>query len=248
MADARPVVVITGGSSGIGAAVARAFAADHAVALIARDEARLRAVAGELGPGSLWRKADVGRREEIASAIASIAAQLGRIDVLVVNAGFSRGVSVAMPLDEAERLWDEVHGANLKGAFLTALAAVTHLARPGGRIINIGSIAARTGGSLAGSIAYASAKSGIDGLTFALARELGPQGITVNAIAPGFIADTRFHVNPATERLARVTADTPVRRLGCAEDVAGAVRYLASPGASFVNGAVLSVNGGLLMG
>jgi 3-oxoacyl-[acyl-carrier protein] reductase len=122
------------------------------------------------------------------------------------------------------------------------------LPRPGGRIINISSIAAFTGGSRPGAIGYAAAKAGLLGMTYALARELSPQGITVNAVAPGFIANTEFTGAWSEERIQSIVAQTPVGRAGDANDVAEAVLFLASPEASFITGEVLNVNGGWLFG
>ena len=129
------------------------------------------------------------------------------------------------------------------------MSAAPHLSRPGGRIVNVSSIAAFMGGSAPGALAYASAKAGVLGLTYALARELSPQGITVNAIAPGLVLNTGFFGGPLPEeRLEATIAQTPVGRAGCPEDVAAAVHYLASPQASFVTGEVLNVNDGWLFG
>jgi len=248
-AHANRVVVITGGGSGIGHATAGAFArAGERVVVLGRREERLRAVAQALGPEVTWQRVDVSQRDSIAAGVAAIAERFGRIDVLVNNAGFVHGITTQTPLAEAERLWDEVVDANLKGAFLMAVAAAVHLPRPGGRIVNISSIAAFTGGSRPGAAAYAAAKAGLVGLTYALARELSPQGITVNAIAPGFVAGTEFTGQWAEERVRGIVGETPVGRGGRPADIAAAVIYLASPEASFVTGEVLHVNGGWLFG
>jgi 3-oxoacyl-[acyl-carrier protein] reductase len=138
--------------------------------------------------------------------------------------------------------------ANLKGSFLMAHEAAPRLRSPGGRIVNIGSIAASTGGSRPGSIAYAAAKSGLHGMTYALARELAPRGITANVIAPGFIADTGFTGAWPAERVQGIVAQTPMGRAGTPQDIAGAVLWLASPAGSFVTGAVIPVNGGWRIG
>jgi 3-oxoacyl-[acyl-carrier protein] reductase len=187
------VVVITGGGTGIGKAIAGSFARNQdQVVIVGRRSEALQAVAQEVGPNCNWQQADVSQRNQVAAAVKAIVDQFGQIDVLVNNAGFVRGITTNMPLDQAEQVWDDEIGTNLKGAFLMSTAITPYLPRPGGRIINISSIAAFTGGSRPGAIGYAAAKSGLLGMTYALARELSPQGITVNAVAPGFIADTEF--------------------------------------------------------
>ncbi|MBV9229225.1 MAG: SDR family oxidoreductase [Chloroflexi bacterium] len=242
-------IIITGGNSGMGRAIAEAFARTNAqIAIIGRDQEKLRATAQALTPNVSWYQADVSKSEQVASTVASIVEQWGHIDVLVNAAGFGRNVTTDMPLEEAEREWDEVYGTNLKGSFLMIMAVAPHLVRPGGRIINISSIAAFTGGSRAGSVAYAAAKSGLLGLTYGFARELSSQGITVNAIAPGFVANTGFTGKWSEERVRGIVAETPVGRAGHVDDIAAATLYLASPEASFVTGEVLNVNGGWLFG
>ena len=247
--NSQRVVVITGGNSGMGQAIAAAFArANEHVVIIGRSEERLRATAQELVSNVTWLKADVSQRSQIEGAVADIARQFEHIDVLINAAGFVLGVTTDLPLDEAERLWDEVVDTNLKGSFLMAAAVAPRMTRPGGRIINISSIAAFTGGNRAGSTAYAAAKAGVLGLTYGLARELSPQGITVNAIAPGFIANTGFTGEWSQERVRGIIAETPVGRGGHVNDVVAAALYLSSPEASFVTGEVLNVNGGWLFG
>jgi 3-oxoacyl-[acyl-carrier protein] reductase len=246
--SSRQRVLITGGARGLGAGLAAAFAADGAdIGLIGRDEAALARFARQLNRVVHWRAADVGSREPLSRAIAEIAGALGGLDVLINNAGIARWVRIDTPLSMAERLWDEVVTTNLKGAFLTSMAAIPHLTTPGGRIINISSVTAFLGGH-GGSIAYATSKAGLHGLTYALVRELSPLGITVNCVAPGFIEDTDFNADfPAAAR-AEVLRETPLGRTGAVQDVVTAVRYLASPAASFVTGEILHVDGGRVFG
>jgi 3-oxoacyl-[acyl-carrier protein] reductase len=243
------VVVITGGSTGIGKAIVDGFARDKAqVVIVGRRKDALQATAQEIGQNCHWQQADVSQRNQVSTAVKAIVDQFGRIDVLVNNAGFVRGITTNMPLDQAEQVWDDEIGTNLKGAFLMSVAIAPYLPRPGGRIINVSSIAAFTGGSRPGAIGYAAAKSGLLGMTYALARELSPQGITVNAVAPGFIANTEFTGQWPEERVQGIIAQTPVGRAGQGSDVAATVLFLASPEASFVTGEVLNVNGGWLFG
>jgi 3-oxoacyl-[acyl-carrier protein] reductase len=242
-------VIITGGSSGIGRAIAERFASVKSqVFIIGRNQETLHTTAQALGAYVTWRQADVSKRDQVTTTVTFIADQCRRIDVLVNAAGFIRRVSTNTPLDEAEHLWDEILDTNLKGSFLMTMAVAPYLSRPGGRVINISSMAAFTGGSRPGTMAYAAAKAGLHGLTYSLARELSPQGITVNAVAPGFIADTGSTNDWTEERIQSTSAQTPVGRMGNVNDIADAVLYLASPEASFITGEVLNVNGGLLFG
>lgn len=246
---APPRVLITGGGHGIGRGIAAAFANDGAaVGLIGRDESRLAQCVESLeSPSAVYRVADVGDRVQLRGAVDEIAEILGGLDLLVNNAGTARWVRIDTPLDTAEKMWDEVMNTNLKGSFLACLAAIPHLAQPGGRIINLSSVTAFEGGH-GGSIAYATSKAGLHGLTYALVRELSPLGITVNAVAPGFIADTEFNADFPSAAREEVLAETPLGRAGRVADVVAAVRYLASPAASFVTGEILQVNGGRIFG
>lgn len=244
-------IVITGGGSGIGRVAAEAFARQgERVVIIGRDAQKLRATAEALGPQVTWQRADVSQREQVTAAVQAIVEQFDGIDVLVNAAGTSAtpATRTDLPIEEAERNWDADLDIHLKGSFLMAAAVAPHLPRPGGRIINISSIAAFTGGSRAGSVAYAAAKAGVIGMTYGLARELSSQGITVNAIAPGFIANTGFTGAWPEERVQSLIAQIPAGRAGRSEDIAAAIVYLASPEASFVTGEVLHVNGGWLFG
>lgn len=245
----KRVVVITGGSSGIGKAMATVFAQNgDQVVIIGRREDILRAAASEIGSNCDWHRADVSQRERVVAAVNAIVGEFGKIDVLINNAGHSRGITADMTLAQAEQVWDEEMGVNLKGVFLMALASVPHLPRPGGRIINISSDGAFTGAVGLLTLSYVTAKAGVLGLTRALARELGPQGITVNTIAPGFIADTGATGHLPAEVVNGIAAQLPMARPGRMSDVAAAALFLASPDASFITGEVLNVNGGRVFG
>jgi NAD(P)-dependent dehydrogenase (short-subunit alcohol dehydrogenase family) len=239
------VAVVTGGGTGIGRAVAATLVArGDRVAILGRRPEVLEATAGELG--CAWRQADVTVREQVQAAVDWVVAELGPgIDVLVNNAGGIGALHDDAPLEEAERVWDEVVDANLKGPFLMSRATVAHLRRPGGRIVNLSSIAAWTGRGGP----YAAAKAGVAGLTYSLALELGPLGITANAVAPGFIEDTEFFGSGLSEQGRRERLDRiPAGRPGHPDEIAAAVAYLTSPKAGYVNGEVHHVNGGWLFG
>jgi 3-oxoacyl-[acyl-carrier protein] reductase len=153
-----------------------------------------------------------------------------------------------MSLERAEEIWDEEMGVNLKGAFLMSLAVAPHLSRPGGRIINVSSDGAFTGAIGLRTVGYVSAKAGLLGLTRGLAREYSPRGITVNVIAPGFIAGTGSNRQVPDEMVKGIAAQLPVGRPGHVDDVASAALFLASPDAGFITGEILNVNGGRLFG
>lgn len=244
------VIVVTGGGSGIGKAIATKFVRNgDTVIILGRTEAKLQAVCDELGSAVSYQVVDVSQREQVERGIANIVETHTQINVLVNNAGFVRGLRVDTPLGDAESIWDDVVGANLRGAMLMSVAASPYLMRPTGRIINIGSIAAYTGGSRGGVIAYGSAKAGTHGLTVALARELSPEGITVNTISPGLIGDTDFFGGALSpERIQMAKEHIPIGRPGKPEEIAGLVCFLASEKASYITGEVIHVNGGWLFG
>lgn len=250
MVAVERVVVVTGGGTGIGKAIAARFLAEGAhVIITGRRESVLRATAEELNDGSgsvKWQACDVGNPEQVDAFAAWLDARgLTTIDVLVNNAGGTASLAVDASTAEAARYAHETLSGNLVGTFLLIHALGPRLRRPGGRIVNLSSIAAFRGG---GDI-YSAAKAGVVGLTYALAGSLGPEGITVNAVAPGVVLGTEFFGDRMTdERRMRTVAQVPVGRPGHPADIAEAVHYLASPAASYVNGEVLHVNGGWLFG
>lgn len=246
MTDA-PIAVVTGGTRGIGLAIAERLAADgYDMLLTYRGDTEAAQAAIETLASTGRRievvSADVSTNEGASATIDTAIKSFGRIDVLVNNAGITRD-NLIMRMSEDD--WDAVLSTNLKGAFLTSKAVVRPMLRQkSGRIINITSVVGRMGN--AGQANYAAAKAGLIGLTKTLAKEVGSRGITVNAVAPGFI-DTRL-TDVLSEDLKKSLLDaTPLGRFGSVEDVANAVAFLASDQSSFITGQVLSVDGGMSM-
>jgi 3-oxoacyl-[acyl-carrier protein] reductase len=239
------VVVITGGNSGIGRGTALYFRErGFKVVIIARTRTTLDETARELGDGCLAIQADIGVRTDVEAAVAEIVDTFGHVDVLINNAAIhSDSILTTMPLDEAERAFRAALDINLTGVFLMSMAIAPHLSRPGGRIICLSTIGAFRGGRRPGQMAYVASKSGVHGLIHCLARELSPEGITVNGIAPGFI-ETPMTEAWTDERKAVSVADILVGRAGTPDDIAACAFYLASPEASFISGEILNVNGG----
>ncbi len=239
------MVLVTGASRGIGRATALGLAdAGADVAVVARDLARLNEVAAEVerrGRRCAVYALDVCRGEQVVDSVARCGAELGPVDVLVNNAGVAGREPIERLSDEA---WQEAISVNLTAAFTYARAVAGSMCERGwGRIVNVASISAQTGG-VRGSVAYASSKGGLIALTKTLARDLGPFGVTVNAVAPGQIA-TRMGTQQGAEQLAELRRQIPIGRLGTPEEVAAAIRFLASPEASYITGATLDVNGGI---
>ncbi len=242
-------VLVTGAAHGFGRAIALAFAVRGAFVYAADILGEAAIETAQLcGARAQGLGLDVGRREAVQEAIRGIEAKGHSIDILVNNAGGVRG-QVGRPLEEvSEADWQAIFDVNLSGAFFTAQAVAPAMKRKGfGRIVNISS-GAGLGISLTGIQAYASAKAGQIGLTRQLAHELGPFGITVNNVAPGFVRS-----NPATERQweamseegqERLLNAIALKRLGSPEDIAHAVLFFASDYAGWISGQVLSVDGG----
>jgi NAD(P)-dependent dehydrogenase (short-subunit alcohol dehydrogenase family) len=240
--------IITGGGTpgGIGRATARLFAAHGArVAILDIEATDPAAAAAEIGPGHLGYICDVRDQAACQAAVAQAAEAFGRIDVLIGNAGVVHGTRIDA-ITQAE--YDEVVDTSLRGNFQMSQAVIPHLrARGEGTIVLVSSIAGQVGGGLFGSSHYAAAKSGIFGLAKALARELAPEGIRANAIAPGVI-DNDFTKGRMTREIKdEIAKKVPMGRLGTSEEVAKCCLFLASDLSSYVTGTVLSVNGGLLI-
>ena len=229
---------ITGASRGIGLACAQALAsAGNRVILAARDAAKLEAASAAI-PDSSWVTIDLSSQESIKEAFA----KAGPVDILVNNAAVTKdGLALRMKKDD----WDTVLATNLTGAFL-AVQQVMHgmMKQRWGRIINISSIVGETGNP--GQANYVASKAGLIGLTKSLAQEIASRNITVNAIAPGFI-DTDMTAALSDELKQNMLGHIPLKRFGKPEDVAAAVRFLASEEAGYITGAVLNVNGGMYM-
>ena len=237
---------VTGASRGIGRACALALASSGSrVVLAARNREKLESVASEIhaqGGEAFVVEIDLGSADSIKGAFAEAVTAAGRIDILVNNAGVTKdGLAVRMKRDD----WDLVIDTNLTGSFLCTQQVLQGMMKERwGRIVNIASVVGETGN--AGQANYSASKAGLIGLTKSLAQELGSRGVTVNAVAPGFIETDMTGVLSA-EVKEKLMGSIPLRRMGSAEDVAAAVAYLASDAAGYVTGHVLDVNGGLRM-
>jgi 3-oxoacyl-[acyl-carrier protein] reductase len=234
--------VVTGGAGGIGLACGRALAGEGARVMLADlDEEAAARAAEELA--AEYVAADVSKPEDARRVVEEAVTRCGGVDVLVACAGAFH----ATPLDEiGVDEWDRIQSVNLRGVFLVAQAALeVMIPKQSGRIVTIASLAGQTGGLAAGA-SYSASKAGVAALTKSIARFAGPHGITANCVNPGLI-DTPMIEGWPRDALERVVAQTPLGRLGRAEEVASVVVMLASDGASFVHGAHIDVNGGLFM-
>lgn len=250
------VAIVTGGGSGMGKAIATRFASEGASVVIADvNENVVNATVSELtvaGYKAVGYKVDVSSREQLKDVMAAIVDKFGRIDILVNNAGVTRHRPF-FELNDAD--WDFVLAVDLKGVFYCVQAAAPHMIRQGyGKVLNISSISGtgasshHAGGSPAGNSSYAAAKAGVIQLTKTLARELGPHGINVNSVAPGFVLTpmTGSSRSPkeVEEHIAFRKSLAALNRTGKPEDIANAVLFLVSDEASFITGQTLQVDGG----
>jgi 3-oxoacyl-[acyl-carrier protein] reductase len=240
------IAFVTGASRGIGRACALALSAGGAnVVLAARQVEKLDKVATEIrtaGGEAYVTGIDLASHDSIREAFAKTSKDFGRIDILVNNAGLTRdGLALRMKRDD----WDIVLQTNLSGSFFCIQQVLPGMVRERwGRIVNITSVVGESGN--AGQANYVASKAGLIGLTKSLAQELASRNITVNAVAPGFIA-TDMTASLSDELKAKITESVPLKRIGSPEDIAAAVRFLAGDDAGYITGHVLDVNGGMYM-
>ncbi len=240
------IALVTGAAQGIGRDIALALAtdgADVAICDVNLEAAQKTAADIEaLGKKSLALKANVAASADVIAMVDQVVEKFGRIDILVNNAGITRDGLILRMKDED---WDLVLSINLKGAFLCTKSALKYMTKQrGGTIINIASIVGAMGN--AGQANYVASKAGLIGLTKTIAREYANRGITANAVAPGFIETAMTQALSETVRT-ELAKQIPLGKLGTPADVANAVRFLASPWASYISGQVIHVNGGMYM-
>lgn len=237
------IALVTGATGGIGAEIARAFAAAGAkVALSGRNVAKLEALRAELGDAAMLFQADLAESDAAAALVAQVEEGLGPIDILVNNAGLTRdGLSMRMKEED----WQDVLDVNLTAPFQLAQAVQRGMMkRRSGRIINIASVVGVSGNP--GQCNYVASKAGMIGWSKAMAQEVASRGITVNCIAPGFIASAMTDALTEDQK-AKINATIPAGEMGTAADIAAGAVYLASDEARYLTGTTLHINGGMLM-
>jgi 3-oxoacyl-[acyl-carrier protein] reductase len=247
------VAIITGGAAGIGKATAQVFAREGAKVVICDVSEELgKAVAESLGTESQFNKVDVCNRKEVQEWVEGVIAKYGRIDILVNNAGITRDAQFIKMKDGelvkqmSEEAFDGVISVNLKGVFNCTQAVTPFMVKQGGGVVlNASSVVGLYGNF--GQTNYVATKAGVLGMTKVWARELGKFGIRVNAVCPGFIM-TEMVAKMPEEVLANMRGKTPLGRLGEPEDIANTYLWLASDEASYVHGATISVDGGIVLG
>ena len=239
----RRVIWITGGSSGIGKAAVRKFAGagDRVAFTFLHSEAAARALESETGAFAI--RADVSDSARVNRARDAILSRFGRIDVLVCAAGVA---GKGLLMDQTDEAYDRIMNTNLFGTFAAIRAVLPcMIERRGGSIVTVSSMWGETGGAC--EALYSASKAGIIGLTRAVAKEVGSAGIRVNCISPGVI-DTPMNADLSPEDVDSLVEETPLGRIGMAEEVAEAICFLAGEGAGFITGQVLPVNGGIVIG
>lgn len=243
---AGKTAIISGaaGARGIGFATARAFAAQGAkVAILDLDGKAAADAAGQLGTGHLGLACDVTKKSDCDRAIAEALKAFGRIDALVNNAGVTQSVKI---VDITPADWDRIQDVNLRGVLYLSQAVIPQMrAQKSGSIACMSSVSAQRGGGILGGPHYSAAKAGVLGLARAIARELGPDGIRVNCVAPGLVQTDIMAGKIPEEKLVQIRADIPLARLGRPEDIANVFLFLASDLSAYVTGATLDVNGGM---
>lgn len=237
--------LVTGATGGIGGAIARAYhGAGATVAVSGRRKEKLDELAADLGDRVHVLPCDLGSREEVGQLIDSAVSAMGRLDIIVNNAGLTRdNLFMVMKDDE----WDDVIAVNLTATFMLMRAAARHMMRNRsgyGRIINISSVSGVFGNPGQGN--YAASKAGMIGMTKSLAREVASRGITANCIAPGFIK-TEMTSALNEKQTAEISKMIPAQRFGEADDIAAGALYLASDAGGYVTGQTLHINGGMAM-
>lgn len=237
------VAVVTGGGSGIGLAAARRLLAEGAtVAVWDLDPAGARAALDDLGGRIVFSAVDVRDAEAVQRAVADVEQAYGRIDILLCAAGVTAGYLDALSLGDAA--WSRILHTNALGALHAVQAVVPGMARHGrGCVVSVSSVLAVV--PVRGQTAYAASKSALEAMTRVWAREFGPSGVRVNAVRPGYI-DTPMNAANGPEVLRHVLSRTPLGRIGTADEVVDALLFLASGEASFITGAILAVDGGLI--
>lgn len=241
------IALVTGASRGIGKEIAKALAKEGAIVILNYNGSKEKAMKTQeelkaVGAETMLYQADVSNEESVTAMIKEVILKYGRIDILVNNAGITKD-NLIMKMSEED--FNQVLQINLTGCFHTCKAVSRIMIKQKyGRIINISSIVGIRGN--AGQANYAASKAGIIGLTKSLAKEIGSKGITVNAVAPGFIKTEMTEHLPDT-LLAKVEENIPLRRLGEAEEVADLVAFLASDRASYITGQIIGVDGGLVL-